>query len=239
MNKEVYEQMAKEEEFFWWFKSRRSIISKAIKSLVNKENISILEVGSGTGGNINMLKQFGSLDLFECNDRAIELTKEKYNITPKKACLPSNKIDKKYDLIVILDVLEHIENDKQVLEDLYLRLNKGGKLLITVPAYQWLWSKHDILHEHKRRYTLKSLKSIVPSEFNVIYESYFNFFLSPLIIMSRFFEKILKKESSVNLKSKKTDIVFEKIFEFEKHFVPKVKLPFGISIMLVLERNND
>lgn len=236
MNQEIYTKMSKAESSFWWFKSRRQIIEKTLKHYIkDKSNLNILEVGSGTGGNIKLLKKYGNLDLIECNDEAIKLTKENYKITPTKYKLPDTNLnlEKKYDVIVMLDVIEHIENDKEILNNLKPFLNDNGIFLMTVPAYQWLWSNHDIKHYHKRRYTIKSFKNRVLTGFNIEYISYFNFFLSPLIILVRL---LSLQSNNVEFKKSKINIIFEKIFSFENKFIPKYKFPFGISIISIVKK---
>ena len=240
MNIEVYNEMIKNEKEYWWFKSRRKIIKNTIKSL-NLNTAEVLEIGSGTGGNIDMLKSLGKLTLVECSEHAIALTKEAHGMEPIHACLPDKeqKFDQKFDLICMLDVLEHIETDKETLDSLDDLLSEEGSILITVPAYQWLWSNHDVIHQHKKRYTISQLKELTKDKYDIKYISYMNFFLAPLIMIARGLGKVLpKKEDSHDeiLKIGKMNGIFESIFSFETKLIPKFRLPFGISIIMVLEK---
>lgn len=238
MNRFVYQKMSKIEQEHWWFKSRRKILKKVISKFYdipeNKFYNKILEVGSGTGGNIDMLKEFGSLDLIETSDYAIQLTERMHKIKPMKITLPGDPLpNKKYNLIVLFDVLEHIEKDIETLDKLSDLLEPEGKMIITVPAYNFLWSQHDTDHEHKRRYTLSSLKEKLPADLKPIYTTYFNSLLFLPIAATR----ILKLDKSYNsLKIGKMNSTFEKIFSFESKLLPGIKFPVGVSCLAVLEK---
>ncbi|MFN3781699.1 MAG: class I SAM-dependent methyltransferase, partial [Candidatus Kapaibacteriota bacterium] len=115
-----------------------------------------------------------------------------------------------------------------------------GKLVVTVPAYQWLWSNHDVLHMHRRRYTKKHLLRVLnQSGFQVIYISYFNFFLFIPAVIKRFSSKKsnLENQPPVDPVSNSVNKVLTKIFLFEKFFLPRVRFPFGLSIIAIAKKN--
>ncbi|MFN3306514.1 MAG: class I SAM-dependent methyltransferase, partial [Candidatus Kapaibacteriota bacterium] len=142
--------------------------------------------------------------------------------------------------VCALDVIEHIDDDLGTLKKLYNLLEDNGKLLVTVPAYQWLWSNHDVLHMHRRRYTKKHLLRVLnQSGFQVIYISYFNFFLFIPAVIKRFLSKKsnIENQPPVDPVSNFVNKVLTKIFLFEKFFLPRVRFPFGLSIIAIAKKN--
>ncbi len=199
----LYESMAKVEEEHFWFSGRRAIIESFLGRCLNSREkpLEIFEAGCGTGGNLSMLFKYGNVYGMELDDGARCLAQQKVtnpSIRLYGGSLPHNFPDeirnKKFDLIVLFDVLEHIENDLSALQELSLLLKKDGHLFITVPALPFLWSKHDEKHHHYRRYTKASLQTtIIQAGLKVNKLTYFNFFLFPAILAARLWNKCLKK----------------------------------------------
>ena len=156
MDADQYKLMNSLEENHWWFVSRRKIIDQVLAKFVSKGDV--LEVGCGSGGNFSLLAKYGSIDASELNQEAIENARNK-NIANSIKCnsLPEEEPfeGKKYDLVAMFDVLEHIDEDKKVIALLKNKLKDEGKLVLTVPAIKFLWSKHDEECHHKRRYNKK------------------------------------------------------------------------------------
>ena len=161
MENKIFERMLTLENNHWWFVARRKIIFSAINSLALPRKIRILEAGCGNGRNLSMLSHFGEVVAFEKNEGAFERAKSKKIGQIFKAELPyglPKNIKKKFDLIVMLDVLEHIDDDRQSLITVKNLMKDKALILITVPAYQWLWSEHDVHHQHVRRYSKLTLR---------------------------------------------------------------------------------
>ena len=194
MDKDLYLQHAKVEDKHWWFVGRRMIIDKIIRQLNLEQHSKIFEAGCGTGGNLNMLARYGEVSAMELDEIACQFANERKVTKVKLGSLPDHiPFSEEYDLIVILDVLEHIDDDLGAAIALNSRLKPGGWLLITVPAYQFLWSKHDEINHHKRRYTLRNLKQVIKkSGYSVHYSSYFNSFLFPVVAGVRLLKNVLK-----------------------------------------------
>ena len=139
----------------------------------------------------------------------------------------------------MLDVLEHIDDDEKSLNVLKGYANNNGKLLITVPAYQFLWSTHDEIHHHKRRYTAKYLNEIITNNgWKLEYISYFNSFLFPLAIIDRIRKIIfpLPDDNKLKIPNKIVNYIFEKIFCLESNFIGRLSFPFGLSIIAVAKK---
>ena len=244
MDPEAYLEHQEHENKHWWFLARRHIVSQFLqKNLPKKKHLQILEIGAGTGGNLAMLKKFGELHAMELDECALEFANAK-NICPvQKGHLPDGiPFDQKFDVIVMLDVLEHIQDDKAALHTVKSLLKENGQLLLTVPAYQFLWSGHDVMSHHYRRYTRKNLQSLLQkSEFTIRHSTYFNTFLFPIVLAVRIFSKIIKSESQsdVTMPSNFVNQTLKTIFQSESLLLPFLKFPFGVSILTFAENKTS
>ena len=255
MEQDYYEEMLKTQNSNWWFIGRRNIIHSQIEKLNLKDNSEILEAGCGTGGNLELLAEFGNVSAFEMNEYALVASKK---ISGKLMSKINNSIElasgycpdnipfkeKKFDLICMLDVIEHIEEDDVTLLNLKSKLNNNGYILLTVPAYNWLWSKHDEINHHKRRYSKNSIKKLIQDkDMKLVKISYFNSFLFPIAAIVRFLNlemNVKKKEVKNNRSIINITInwVLSKIFSFERYLLKIFNFPFGLSIIVILKNNS-
>lgn len=233
--------MASCESSHWWFIGRRAIMVSVLNKFLPHKNNQILEIGCGTGGNLEFLKNYGSVSAVEPNSHAISITMDKGFLSIRNGSLPDSipKFNKNFDLICLFDVLEHIEDHLAGLKTCKRLLNPNGKVIITVPALNILWSQHDEVHKHKRRYTKREINYLISqSGLNIVYCSYFNFFLFPAILFVRLTKSILKPEKESDLKKHNLlfNLFFKNIFCFEKYFIPNLILPIGVSIVVVAQK---
>ncbi|MDR0406948.1 MAG: class I SAM-dependent methyltransferase [Holosporales bacterium] len=205
--------------------------------------MSILDIGCGTGINYPQLSQFGTVDNIDCDDKAIQYFSIKNpNIPIFKGSLPNQLPEaiqqKKYDLIVMLDILEHIQDDIGGLITLHSLLSDSGKMLITVPACQFLYGKFDSLNHHYRRYSKSSLEETIrKAGFSVSYLSYFNFFLFPLAALVRLKEKYSAHysfEKSNAVPCSLVNLLCRWVFGMERYFLPRFSFPIGLSLIAVI-----
>ncbi|MBU2623906.1 MAG: class I SAM-dependent methyltransferase [Proteobacteria bacterium] len=241
MEKETYSEMYLNEDHHWWFVSRRMIIKKILSNyLPVKQERRILEVGCGTGGNLELLSNYGKIHAIEIYDEAIAMADKRGLCHVAKSSLPGDiPFEGGFDLICMLDVLEHIDDDFSALESVGKRLNPGGKILITVPSCKFLWSEHDVALHHKRRYGKKQLMGLVQvSGFRIIYHTYFNMLLFPVIAVIRSLNNINDKEcgTDVSMPSRLINLLLTAIFSSERFLLPRISLPFGTSILMLAEK---
>jgi SAM-dependent methyltransferase len=164
MERVVYQQMAELDDRHWWYRARRKIIAELIRREVRPQSdAQILEIGCGTGHNLAMLGGFGHVDGLELDDEARALSEQRLGRKIMSAPLPelAGVPDRHYDLIGAFDVIEHIDDHHAALASIAAKLKPGGKFVMTVPAHQWMWSAHDVVNHHKRRYSKRSLKQHV------------------------------------------------------------------------------
>jgi len=231
MKNEVYKRHIDNFSKHWWFQARKKIIREIINNKIDKK-IEILDFGSGSGVNIDMLSQFGFVNIYEPHPPTKNYLKYKYTNKNKFKILDKIK-NQKFDLIILADVLEHIKKDKKVIEKLSNNLKHNGQILITVPAYQFLFSMKDITLGHYRRYNKTQILKLF-QKFKIIKLTYFNFFLfTPISFLILFFKLfkidfINKVESAPNQYINKT--LFH-IFSIERKIIKILDLPFGLSLL--------
>jgi len=240
MDRAIYDRMAEIDAEHWWFSARRRIVSALIKRQAPlKPDANILEVGAGTGSNLAMLQGFGRVDAIEPDEAARALASRRGGIAVGGGLLPDQVElpDGRYDLIVLLDVLEHIENDRASLRVLKRKLAPGGRLVLTVPAAPWLWSTHDVKHHHKRRYTKRTLHdALFDGGFHIRHMSHFNTLLYPVVAAARIVGKITKREGDDDaMPPTGFNTLLERVFAAERYWVTRSALPFGVSLLAVAE----
>jgi len=164
MERVVYEQMAELDQRHWWYRARRLVLAELIRrKAAPPADAQLLEIGCGTGHNLAMLGAFGKVDGLELDDQARGIAEQRLGRPVMSTPLPqlSGVPERHYDLVGAFDVIEHIEDDEAAIASIATRLKPGGKFVMTVPAHQWMWSAHDTVNHHKRRYSKRQLKTLV------------------------------------------------------------------------------
>lgn len=239
MNPDAYEEMKRLQNSHWWFVARRRVIEAALERLPLQKNSKVLEVGCGVGGNVEMLSARGTLLGLDIHEPAVKYCQAAY---PNLSFLHANIMDLDissigtFDSIFMLDVLEHLNDEELVLEKLKTILCEVGSLVITVPAYNFLWSQHDEFVHHKRRYTKKKIVALLTlSGYRVDYVTYFNSILLPLAIIQRVTLRIFNRISDGHLSVPMRPInsFLRYIFGLESLILKHFDFKFGLSIMVI------
>ena len=238
MERSVYREMAELDERHWWYRARRDILADLIRrEAMPPTKARILEIGCGTGHNLDMLREFGKVDALELDDEARGIAEKRLGRKVMSAPLPelAGVRDRHYDLIAALDVIEHIDDDSAALAAIAGKLKTGGKLVMTVPAHGWMWSAHDVVNHHKRRYSKAGLRRIVEaSPLRLEKVGYFNSLLFPLAVAERISSKLRGKDNAdVKLPPAPLNSALEAVFAAERHLVGRLPLPPGLSLFAV------
>lgn len=239
MDRAAYDRMAQIDKDHWWFVARRRIIAALIERHRPKPGpMRILEVGAGTGSNLDLLKRFGTVDAIEPDDGARAYAEARSGLSIKGGYLPHVPLDDAaYDLIVLLDVLEHIPGDVEALAYLRTKLAPGGRIIVTVPGAPWMWSAHDVAHHHQRRYTGIQLRDVfAKAGLRPRFMSHFNSLLFPLIAAVRALGKLTGKQGGDDaMPSPPVNRALTALFGAERHWAARLNVPFGVSIAMVAE----
>lgn len=238
MERVVYDQMAQLDQLHWWYRARREVLAALIRRAATPPpGARILEIGCGTGHNLQMLGRFGDVDALEVDETARGMAEERLGRAVLSAPLPelSGVPERSYDLIGAFDVIEHIAADAAAVAAIAGRLKPGGKLVVSVPAHQWMWSAHDVVNHHVRRYSRKQLKRLIegsPLKLEAI--GYFNSLLFPVAVAERLASRLRGKEDSdLSLPPRPLNTVLERTFAAERHLIARVPLPPGLSLFAV------
>ena len=237
------EAMARLEDDHWWFRARRDILDKAVGRFVGETGLA-LTVGVGIMREAEMLSKrtrLVAIDRARIDARCLEVA------LPAQAdatAIPFG--DSVFDAVFLFDVLEHVDEEEKALSEIHRVLRPGGKLLVTVPAFMFLYGLQDEVSEHKRRYRRPALVEVLRrSGFQVDYASYFNTLLFPPIAAVRMFRRVFPaaKTASSNGSSDfdlrlpgVVESLLEKLFSLERHAIGPAELPFGISILCSAKR---
>lgn len=249
MEKAYYKEYYKLEREHWWFKARLKILEYSFKKWIDKgTSNAILNVGAATGATSLMLKNYGLVQSLEYDKQCSVFLSEILNEEVTNASVTNLPFkNNTYNVVCGFDIIEHVENDTKALSEIYRVTKDDGYVFLTVPAFNFLWSKHDEINHHYRRYNISNLNKLVTkSGFEIEYVTYFNFFLFLPILFVRILSKLFPKQDD----SKSTGSDFEKfnsngllnkllywVFLSEKMFFKfKFRLPFGVSALIIAKK---
>lgn len=235
----VYRDFDRLEEDHWWFAGRREVVAGFLQHHFGaSRGLAILDVGCGTGGMLPMLARWGGVSAFDASDEALKAARRR---APTGARLWKGEVprdipaDHRYDLVTMFDVLEHLDEPVEALRRVREALAPRGAVVITVPAFPFLWSRHDEVTHHRRRYTLETLRvHLEQAGLTLLDATHFNALLFPPIAAVRLAQRLVPvrdDRSDMAQTPKLANAVLRTLFAAERHVVGKAALPFGVSIL--------
>lgn len=246
MDPSAYPLHAEVEETHWWFVGRRRILDRVLRSVVQPTPAPaprILEVGSGTGGNLGILAALGPVTCVEPDEQARRVSRERHPSVAHFATVDEIPSNERYDLILLLDVLEHLDEPTAELVRLRQLLQPDGNLVVTVPAHPWLFGRHDVYLHHRRRYTESALRrELDESGFSLRHISPFNTLAFPFAVAYRALEAVVDVVSPYGGEAEPRGMkqppallnaVLATAFGLERFVVPRARLPLGLSLVAV------
>ena len=239
MDRIIYDRMAEHDATHWWYRARREVLAAVIAREVRPPTgARILEIGCGTGHNLAMLGRFGAVEAIELDLAARDIAASRLGGSVSDARLPelAGIEERAYDLVALLDVLEHVEDDVAALRSIARRLRPGGRVLLTVPQFAWMWSGHDVANHHHRRYSKRTLRAAIDGAgLRIDLLQSFNSLLFPLAAASRIAARLRGREGSDDAPPPApVNALFERVFALERYLVGRVPMPPGVSLVAVL-----
>lgn len=240
MEQHAYREQFELEDTHWWFEGRRAVIRALLARVGLTPGLRVLDAGCGTGRNMLEFAALGTVEGVDASPDAIEFCRRRGVPAVRQSEIESLPFDAgSFDLILATDVIEHLRDDRAALNELRRVAASGGRLLATVPAYQWLWSRHDVAHHHFRRYTLRGLRErLAATGWTPIAWSYFNTALLPAIAAVRLLGRLQANGDGERPDLKLTPPMLNRLLEqpmrIEASLIERgAHLPAGVSIGLV------
>jgi SAM-dependent methyltransferase len=245
MQAHMYELHNELENTHWWFTARREIVLATIRGELEAEPalaapLLILDIGCGAGGMLRHLAAFGTVVGADPAPAAVAFAAEK-GLDVRLGGLPDSlpfAPHERFDIITLLDVIEHLDDDAAGLRTVYRLLQPHGRLVLTVPAFDFLWSGHDIVNEHRRRYRRTSLAArLEECGFEILRMSYFNTVLFPPIAALRLARRVTGSATGATADLGRVpgplNTMLHHLFAAERHVIRRMALPFGVSLLAV------
>lgn len=269
MQQHTYAIMDEVEGSHWWFVGRRAILETFLRQIVEhvtppsrrlfrqgpaadlgaehaldswpeaRLTLKILDIGCGTGANLEMLSHFGEAEGVDVSDEALVFCKRKGLSVQKGLAENLPFADESFDITTALDVVEHLDDDIAGLKEMFRVTKSGGSALIFVPAFMWLWGVQDDVSNHRVRYTKKQIvERLEKAGFTVERATYANVTFFAPILLGRTLMKLtgIKPESENNLNVSALNGICGRLFGAESLWLQRFNFPFGVSIVIVAKR---
>lgn len=254
MDERFYQEYAELEKSHWWFTARLEILKKLLTDTILPRfstkpgtELKILNAGVATGGTTFMLNQLGEVTSLEY-DRDCCQYLESVGIEPVNASLTELPFaDNSFDIVCSFDVIEHIADHEKALSEIKRVLTEDGQAFITVPAFMFLWSHHDDINHHERRYTKTELEDVFKSVgFDISFSSYFNTIMFLPILFVRMVAKLLPSrgdgqstgsDGEILKDNRLVNSILHRVFAAEKYALArKISFPVGVSALVIASK---
>jgi SAM-dependent methyltransferase len=239
-----YREMYHLEDRYWWYRGRRELLVETVDAIRRRSGghaLKILDNGCGTGLNLQYLQRFGKVIGIDRSRDAIDFSRSRGE--NGLICALSEQLPIKtgtFDLVCALDVLEHIDDDGGAVCEAHRILKPGGYFILTVPAFSFLWGKHDLALKHKRRYQLQPLVRLLEGcGFSIEKSTYWNIFLAPLVFLQRIANRGSSNHNGTDLKEFPPwlDQALLSVLRLENQMIGGGStLPFGVSAFCVCRK---
>jgi SAM-dependent methyltransferase len=247
MEKSYAQQYALLEGEHWWFRARRRVLRDLLVHLEWPQQPRILEIGVGPGHNLLEIYPSDSrVEGVEPDEGLAEIAAARVPVPVFNATidrLPPEIGDGSYDGVALFDALEHIKDDVGALQIVNRKLRTSGRIVLSVPAYMWLWGQQDVVNQHHRRYTSRGLREkLQATNFIVERVTYFNTFLFPPIavvrLIARYSGRPHRKEGDFAYVRKPSNAVLLSLFAAERLFLRYLNFPFGVSVFAAARKSD-
>jgi SAM-dependent methyltransferase len=244
MDARLYDELYRVEQEHWWFRARREIVWSLVRRYIpafDSERLRICELGCGTGGNLAEIALRHDVVGVECSPHALEYARQRLGDRVIRGSLPGdvNLPTDSFDVVLLTDVLEHIEDDARSANTAIRLLRPGGIVVATVPAYQWLYSPRDAAHHHFRRYSKSRFCELWRSlNTESLLVSHYNSVLFPIAVMARLASKVSRTSNDGDLRLPYPVInqMLAGVMRSERNLLGRLPLSFGLSLVAVIRK---
>jgi len=248
MNIEEYEKMYNQENTYWWFQGRKQILFKMIRhyDLLKNGRARVLDIGCGTGLILQGISGKSYAIGVDFSPKALSFCEKRNLKNLVRGDVRDLPIaESSVDLVLALDLLEHIEDDERLMNEIRRILKPGGFLLATVPAHQYLWSEHDEALHHYRRYSKTDFLRLVKNRgFSLIKYSYvISLTFLPILVFRlgqkfyRFFKPSKDKpKTHIIILPEGFNSLLIQILEMEGTLLKRLNFPFGVSLLCIAQK---
>lgn len=239
MDSTLYELFYALEDTHWWFQGRKELVLDLLQRYLPCNNPKILDVGCGTGGMLAGYEQYGTVLGIDTAPEAAHFCQLRGLRMMVGSGTELPFADETMDVVSALDVIEHVDNDQGMLAEMRRVCRRDGVLLLTVPAFQFLWSSHDVLNHHKRRYIRRGIEDLlVRTGFEPLKLSYYNSFLLPAAVLRKYVLRVRNHgtESHLERVPGPMNALFRRILSLEGPILARGDFPIGASIICAARR---
>lgn len=243
MHPDELRQLAEAEESYWWHRGRQRIVRRVLARYVAPSS-RILDVGCGPGGTTKSYSGSNHVLGVDASGESTRLARGRGLDVARMDATRLATRAQSWDAIVALDLIEHVDDDVAALREMREALRPGGTLVATVPAYQFLWSSHDEAVGHRRRYTKAQIvRAAREAGFEVELGAYVMTSILPLAMAVRLGERLRPRRgqpaASFTPVPRLVNAVLERVIALGPEPLPRVPMPFGLSIVLVARREAE
>lgn len=244
MESQFYEEYAQIEAVHWWFEGRRAIFGTLLQELGLSPRSIILDLGCGTGANLAFLSHFGRVVGLDRGAAAARYSRQRTELPVLQGdvvALPvrSNTVD----LVTAFDLIEHIDDDRSCVAEMARVCRPGGYLLVTVPAFRWMWGRQDVINHHKRRYEAREFAALFSDQALEIRRlTYLNTLLFPVVAAVRLFRRLVPERNGELVsdfsmtKPGRVNDALARLFSWEAAILRRHNLPIGVSLLCLARK---
>jgi SAM-dependent methyltransferase len=240
----VYDILYDVEGRHWWYVARRRILEKVLGSVIASgvpKGI-LYDLGCGVGANLPVLKRFGETVGVDASSQAVAYCRQKghENVVLGDLDALRDLPEESGSIVLLADVIEHLDDESACLSAAWRLLKPGGALIVTVPAFEFLWSPMDDLVHHRRRYREETLQRVLAALFEVEYTTYFNTLLFAPVMVGHWFERILGRNGADGGSVPPAPInrLLRGVFSLEASVLGRARLPFGVSLLAIARKDS-
>jgi SAM-dependent methyltransferase len=241
MTSKELQAMLTSDECHWWYRGRRRILRAELDRLPLGPGARLLDAGCGSGRTLDELARYGRVSGVDLSPVAVAAARDRGHVDVRVAPIEQLPFDDgAFDVVTCLDVIEHTPDDRASLGELRRVTRPGGLLLVTVPAYQALWSAHDEANLHYRRYGRRQLRAVAAdSGWDVVADTHFNALLLPPAAVVRVAQRLSRRprRSDLDLTPPRLNRLLELPLALESRLLAGGnRLAFGLSLLAILRR---